>query len=346
MSKVFSVMSNVDEYKKLPQKILPSLPEFTPGRIQGEELGKLFGTLSPMSVQSEEDGYSACGKTTEKSPEAPSSPVIRQLLDEPHTVANIHAPNRELYHVACLSDEEIWTSGRQHAINLFNINQESLIKSIGISHIAHDIAVTNNGDLVYSDFHGRTVNILMNEKQTTIQLYIHNWKPQSICCTSSDDLLVTMDCDDGKQSKVVRYTGSTEKQTIQFDDQGDPLYFQGYSKFMKENGNLDICVGDYAAKRVVVVNQAGKLRFMYTGLTSAQKKKPFIPRGITTDSWNYILTVDVNNDCIHIIDQDGKFLRYLDCELSEPCGMCIDTNNNLLVAQRSINKVKKIKYQQ
>jgi septal ring factor EnvC (AmiA/AmiB activator) len=50
MSKVFSVMSNVEEYKKLPPKILPSLSKFTPGGIQGEKLSKLFGTLSPISV--------------------------------------------------------------------------------------------------------------------------------------------------------------------------------------------------------------------------------------------------------------------------------------------------------
>jgi hypothetical protein len=75
MSKVFSVMSNVDEYRKLPPKILPSLPKFTPRRIQREELSKLFGTLSSISVRSEGDGYSI--KTTQKSPEAASSPVIK-----------------------------------------------------------------------------------------------------------------------------------------------------------------------------------------------------------------------------------------------------------------------------
>jgi hypothetical protein len=96
MSKVFSVVSNVGEYKKpVPPKIEPSLPKFIPGRIQGDELRKMFGALSSISVQSEEDGYSI--KTTQKSPEAASSPVIKQLLDEPQTVTTIHTGYDRLY---------------------------------------------------------------------------------------------------------------------------------------------------------------------------------------------------------------------------------------------------------
>jgi hypothetical protein len=55
MSKVFSVMANAEKYKTWPQKILSFLPKFTPGRIQGEELSKLFGTLSSISVRPEDD---------------------------------------------------------------------------------------------------------------------------------------------------------------------------------------------------------------------------------------------------------------------------------------------------
>ncbi|XP_056016586.1 E3 ubiquitin-protein ligase TRIM71-like [Ostrea edulis] len=347
-SKVFSFMSNVDEYKNLPQKILSSLPQFTPGRIQGEELCKLFGTLSSISVQSEEHGYSI--KTTQKSPEAASSPVIKQLLDEPQTVTTIHIGYRNyLINVACLSDEEIWTRGEDNTMKLFSINQGSLLKSVRTKsgNIPHDIAVTNSGDLVYTDYDDRTVNIVKNEEiQKVIRL--KNWKPRGVCSTSSDGLLVIMDSDDYKQSKVVRYSGSTEKQTIQFDDQSKPLYSSGrFSiKYISENRNLDICVDDCGVKAVVVVNQAGKLRFRYTGHTPTLKNKLFCPRGITTDSQSHILTADGNNHCVHIIDQDGQFLCYIDCGLSEPWGLCIDTNDNLFVAQWRKKQVKKIKYQQ
>ncbi|XP_062567269.1 uncharacterized protein LOC134229532 [Saccostrea cucullata] len=342
MSKLFSVTSSVHIYRNLPHQIMPSLPKFMPKKIHKEELFKLFGALSSSSLTSDKHGYSM--KTTQKSPEAGSSPLVKQLLDEPETVTTIDTGYGGLYNVACLSDEEIWTSGYESTMKLYSINQGSLLKSIKTKsgNRPKDIVVTKSGDLVYTDYDDRTVNIVKKKIEEVIRL--QNWKPKGVCSTSSGDLLVVMYSDDKKQTKVVRYFGSTEKQIIQLDDKGNHLYQSG--SYTTENRNLDICVSDWGARAVVVVNQAGKLRFRYTGHTPNMNNKPFYPLGITTDSQSHILTADYNNDCVHIIDQDGQFLRYIDCGLSEPCGLCIDTNDNLFVAQNGNNKVKKVKYLQ
>ena len=73
--------------------------------------------------------------------------------------------------------------------------------------------------------------------------------------------------DDDNQTKVVRYSDSTEKQSIQWDDKGRSLHTSGFSiKYLSENRNLDICVADNVAGAVVVVSSVGKLRFRFWGM--------------------------------------------------------------------------------
>lgn len=140
--------------------------------------------------------------------------------------------------------------------------------------------------------------------------------------------------------------GSTEKQIIQFDGEGKPLY-SGYDnmKYITENRNLDICVADYAARSVVVVNQTGSFRYKYTGHPSINKITLFEPRGIATDSQGRILTSDSFNHRIHILDQNGQFLRFIcNCDLEYPWGLHVDNNDSLIVCEHNRGNIKKIKY--
>ncbi|XP_062610285.1 uncharacterized protein LOC134272068 [Saccostrea cucullata] len=327
------------EFRSLPPKVNVSLPSFSSHQINTEQLHQMFGSLSALSITTGKHGY------TMETPEAVSCPPVKPLLDEPELITTIDTGYKYgQYSVTCLSDEEIWTGGDDKIMKLYNL-QGKLLKSIQTNsgNEPRDIAVTKSGDLLYTDPGTKTVNIAKN-KQIQEVIRLQGWKPYNICSTSSGDLLVTMNSDDNKQSKVVCYSGSTEKQTIQFDSEGKPLYSSGVLKYISENRNLDICVADCGARAVVVVNQAGKLRFRYTGHPSTTKKS-FFPYGITTDSQSHILTAENYNHRIHILDQDGQFLHYIDnCNLDYPWGLCVDTRDNLFVAEWSSGKVKKIKY--
>ncbi|XP_052712490.1 uncharacterized protein LOC128186687 [Crassostrea angulata] len=336
VSSTIEYSSKIGEFSRLPPKVQVSLPTFIPNPIDREKLYSLFGKITPLSTDTEANALSLNQPNT----------TVRELLDEPQIVATIQTGDEKLQSVTCLDEWRIWTSGETNEIKCFNI-KGSLIQAIKTKseEWPDDIAVDSDGDLIVSDGEIGTVYKIKNgEREELIRL--DKWVPNKLCVTSNGDLLVTMFSDDETRSKVDRYSGSTKKQTIQFDDEGKPLYSgNGKIKYITEIRNHDICVADCGASAVVVVNQDGKLRWRYIGHPSVTKNEPFKPFGITTDSQGRALTTDCNNHCIHILDQNGQFLRYIDnCDLRDPFGLCVDNNDNLFVCELNKGNVKKIKY--
>ena len=263
-------------------------------------------------------------------PDEASSSQDRVLLEEPKVLRDVQIDFDTLYSVKCKNDNEIWTCGTDKVMKLYNCQGE-IIESVETKdgNYPWDIALTQNKELVYTYHKKGTVNILRNGRIEEI-IRVNGWNPRNICITSNDDLLVFMNSYRIKQSKIVRYSDSTEKQTIQRDDRGRPLFSGGNLKHLIENKKFDICVADWNAGAVVVVSSTGKLRFKYTGIP----KEAFDPMGITTDSQARILISDRDNDRIHIVDHDGQFLCFIhNCGLEHPFGLCVDSRNILFVAQ-------------
>nr|XP_022304814.1 E3 ubiquitin-protein ligase TRIM71-like [Crassostrea virginica]XP_022304815.1 E3 ubiquitin-protein ligase TRIM71-like [Crassostrea virginica] len=347
--------SRNEEFRSLPAQIQVTLPTFSPQEINREQLYQQLGSLSQLLITYPLIDEGA--RTTEehdglqKTPGAVSSPPAislndKPLSDTPRILTDVQTTGyTELYHVSCLSDEEIWTSGHSTIMKLYNLKGELLTSvQTKLENVPRDIAVTQSKDLVYIDYRDRSINLVSGTQiQTLIKLL--GWRPHRLCNTFSGDLLVVMTSDDNKQTKVVRYSGFTEKQSIQQDEQDNPLYSSGfYDKYLSENRNMDICVADRDACAVVVVSATSKLRFRYTGPPSTPRES-ICPLGITTDSQGNILISDPNNHRIHIIDREGHFLRFIhNCGLQKPSGLCVDSRDNLFVAERKTGKVKVLQY--
>ncbi|XP_062605101.1 uncharacterized protein LOC134266907 [Saccostrea cucullata] len=106
--------------------------------------------------------------------------------------------------------------------------------------------------------------------------------------------------------------------------------------YIAENGNGDICVSDV---NVVVVSDAGGLlRFRYRGISDDSQ---FDPNGICCDSQNNIIVADMMKNKIHMIDQNGEFLHYIQYkDMNKPRALCIDEHDNLYVGEWSSEKIK------
>nr|XP_034317739.1 uncharacterized protein LOC117686596 [Crassostrea gigas] len=214
VSPTIEYSSKVREFRKLPPKVQVSLPTFILNPIDREKLYSLFGKIISLSTATEENILFLNQPNTS----------IRKLLDEPEVVATIQTGHQSLHSVTCLNDGSIWTSEETNDIKCFNI-EGSLLQTIQrkSGKFPNDIAVDCDGDLLYSSVVARTVNKVKNG-QTEELIKSQGWEPFNLCVTSTGDLLVAMHSNHRTPSKVVRYSGSTEKQTIQFDDEGKPLY--------------------------------------------------------------------------------------------------------------------------
>lgn len=177
-------------------------------------------------------------------------------------------------------------------------------------------------------------------------LNLHSWLPRGLCHTTNGDVLVSMRSMDTKRSKVVRYLGIAITQIIENSNQGKSLLSVDDKSLLHltENGNRDICVAYYAGKAVVVVDGSGVLRFKYRGhnLSAQLKYKMFNPNAIVSDINHHLLISDEWNNLVHIIDCDGKFIRFIEC----PCSgsISVDTDQNLVVGELSTGGIHFIKH--
>ena len=285
-------------------------------------------------------------------PPSPSADVSRlttgigKLMDQVRVIATIPTC-KPLLGVACVGGAEAWTFGRNKTITRIDI-QKSVRDTVTTPCLPcpGGISVTKGTELIYSDENNRTVNIVRHGKSETLITAPEGWVPRRLCCTRSEDILVHLYKWSGSQmkNKIIRYQEQHIKQDINKDEQGNPIFKKGdCSLYMSENNNGDICVSDRNADTVVVVDKVRRVRFLYHG-TLARREKPFNPRDIVTDALSQIIVEDYSNNCLHILDQNGQFLRCVDdCGLKEPHGLSVDSEGRLWVGCDK-GEIKVIKY--
>ncbi|XP_062618789.1 uncharacterized protein LOC134280397 [Saccostrea cucullata] len=270
-----------------------------------------------------------------------------ELLHKSKVISATQTGVNNLNAVACLGTYEAWICGESK--NICRIDIQGFPKETVITtckYFPGDIAVTQNGELLYTDINERAVNIIRNGISETLLPILKGWHPYTLCITRSGDMLVGMFTADNRHHKIVRYHLLEEKQEIEKDFNYENYLFKEGERpiYITENINRDICAADLNAKMMLVVDNKGKERFRYNG-TQARLTKPFVPGQVVTDSAGRIIVTDQMNDCLHVLDQNGQFLRCIDdCQLEQPTGLSIDREGRLWVGSYKTGEVKVIEY--
>lgn len=204
VSPTIEYRSNVGMFSKLPAKICVTMPTFIPKSIDRTKLYSIFGEITPLSINKEVNVWSPNQSHT----------LVRELLEEPMLVATIQTGHEYLRSVNCLNEDRIWTSGKTCGIKSFNA-EGSLLQTIKTrsGFWPKDIAVDSNGDLLYCDSVIGTVYKVKNGRSEEL-IRLLGWRPSQLCVSYSGDLIVSVTSVDEIHSKVIRYSGSTEKQTV------------------------------------------------------------------------------------------------------------------------------------
>ncbi|XP_062606431.1 uncharacterized protein LOC134268257 [Saccostrea cucullata] len=346
--------SEMDRFRKVKSEFCVSVPDFWRVKLTNDELCNLFGRLETKDDKKE----SSLENKEEKNP----STEEKEFLLMPRLTATTESTFEHVQRVSCHDTSEAWVSGNQK--NIIRIDLDGNAKEVvytSSGYVPHDLTVSKQGELLYCDSIERTANIIKSDKTRVILRY-EGWRPQGICTTSEDGILVTLYNDLEGRSKVIKYgiikrkDGENQEisslealqpkpeKVIQYDERGETLY--KYATFIAENAvNHDICVSDHGTNTVVVVNQAGKFKFTYSNLMSQRKYDTFFPCSIATDSQGHILIADGDNDCIHVIDKDRQFLCYIDnCNFSGVCGIDVDPSDNVWVGEVDTGRVKVVQY--
>lgn len=328
---VTNYKSKLHEFRNALTDVDFEIPSLIKTTVKGRKLGFEFGELEASlrqtypSFLSADDPYQS-----------------RRMLFTSETVDVVPTVYKSLYYMSCFGEHQAWISGNNKTITRIDIH--GYVKETVVTNCRfwpNGIAVTGQGELIYSDCNRRKVNIVRYGKVETLITTPRGWKPHRLCYTRSGDILVGVS--HSRKKKIIRYHEMKISQNIERNEHGKPIFKNGFHVLcLTENINGDICVCDRNADSVVVLNMSGRVRFRYYVTPTW---KPFKPKCLVTDSLGQIIVTDSNNSCIHIIDQNGHFLTTIkDLELYNPHGLSIDSEWRLWVGLHWTGEIKLLDY--
>ena len=316
-----------DEQKSFSLETI-SLPIFTKGQGDNSEIQNMFGQLSTQVIpkKSREIPYKYSDTELALS-ELTNSATKRSLIQKPYVQSQFSADQIFPY-IACVNQGQAWVYTQDVTLQLMD-RDGTVQDTIKTNFDIDDMAVTSDGDILLADLRNKCIKSVSGKK-TISTLFNTSGRPYSLCCLHNNNIVVTF-C---RESKVIMYSRSGE--IIQAFNDHIKFRYPMSVAVNKVNQNIYVCDHEEncinSTGKVMTIGTDGQLLYEYSG----QDSKNFYPVKICTDLIGHIFITDLNNHCIHILDQEGKFVQYVltsEQGLNEPTIIDVDSEGYVWVAE-------------
>lgn len=330
----------LDRFEMPKKKITLAPPSFVTTTFCPSLMTRQFGVLEPQKREIKPKPKSARPKSPV--PCRKSKVVNKRSVSIVYT---LQVPGT-IFSVCPVGNGTAWIgtgfrdkSVRQGALFLVDVDGNTTM-TLKTGYNPLSLALTKSGNILFcSGLRCRLINFddsgkitIFNDKAT---------HTQGVATTKEYNVLISC-MNDGK---IIRMSeGGSVVETLENDSRGQKMVDSPLK--LQENINGDICVlnGSGPEKcsnpkgKELICLSGGKVKFKYHGNTATQALMKPTFSDITCDKRRNILISDFYNDCVHLLDKTGKFLKYIgtkDDGIVNPEGIAIDSSGNVMLCSQN-----------
>ncbi|KAK3106189.1 hypothetical protein FSP39_014598 [Pinctada imbricata] len=250
----------------------------------------------------------------------------------------IHTGRNNASPIVCNGDDQTWVVTEQMKIQLID-KSNNISKQICFAETCCDVGVTSDGDILFI-FDGEKSVWRYSRDETLTKTFSLHLKPHGICALNDGNILIIFKDD----KKVIMYSRvGMILMALDSVNLSHPLYATQNMK----NNHIYVTDktddGHYSSPgRVFAIQENGDLLYEYTG----QDDVAFTPVDVCSDSFGQVFVTDYLQGSVHILNEDGVFLRFLHLhgsQLENPCRIDINDNEYVWISENSTGKLKVVR---
>ncbi|OWF39705.1 uncharacterized protein LOC110464708 [Mizuhopecten yessoensis] len=199
-----------------------------------------------------------------------------------------------------------WGSKDIHLYDIDGSTKASLTLDVAVDHMV----MTSCGDLLVSTYNGTVITRIDEHLQMT-KFATLNFIPRGMTVSDSREIYIC---------GVERIPGKSESNRyliVKMSEEGhvisdiDVAPHDPHRIAVDSNGNMFFSDNNNSRREFVVMDSTGNVKVTYNAPPDDPLDNPFYPLGVTRDRYGHVLVSDWNNDCIHLLDKNGHFVRFL-----------------------------------